>query len=153
VLAVAACSGSKVSPEPTITPAAATATAAPAATDAPATSLPMTQSETGWGRIWDAVPSSFHVPEGAQPAEPETGPVSAAYTVPRTAAAPRAIAEQYRDALDDVGYGTGLDGPLEDGSFTVWSSNAYGCDTLTTVLPRGDESLVTVLYGAGCPFE
>ena len=45
-----------------------------------------------------------------------------------------------------------MDGPLEDGSFTVWSASGYGCDSLVTILPRGEESLITVLFGAGCPF-
>jgi hypothetical protein len=50
------------------------------------------------------------------------------------------------------GLGRGLDGPLEDGSFTAWASSGYGCDVLVTALPRGNESYVTVLYGSGCPF-
>jgi hypothetical protein len=111
------------------------------------------QSEVeGWGAIWDALAPSYPVFEGAEPADPEAGPVSAAYTVPNVTAAPRDIAQFYLDALDEAGYGTLLDGPLEDGSFTVWSSNGAGCDSLVTVLPRGEESLITVLFGAGCAF-
>lgn len=113
------------------------------------------QSETDWGPIWNAIPPSYPVPEGAKPAEADQGPVSAAFTVPAAVAGAREIAEFYEGALEESSFGgTGLDGPLEDGSFTVWSSNGYGCDSLVTVLPRGStESLVTILYGALCTFE
>jgi hypothetical protein len=112
------------------------------------------QSESEWGPIWNAIPPSYPVPEGAVPAEADHGPVSAAYTVATNLAAPRAIAVFYRDALEEDGFGgAGLDGPLEDGSFTVWSSNGYGCNSLVTVLPRGQESFITVLFSALCRFE
>jgi hypothetical protein len=111
------------------------------------------QSETSWGPIWNDVPDSFPVPIDAAVADPDHGPVSGAWTVPIAAVSAVALAGYYRDALDEIGWGTGVDGPLEDGSYTVWSSNGYGCDTLTTILPRGSESLVTVLFGAGCPFR
>ena len=129
---------------------------APAATEAPGDSIGSPaagQSDTEWGTIWDALPSSFPVPDGAKVADAPSGPVSGAYTVPKTKSTAAEIAAFFRDELDSIGYGTGLDGPLEDGSYTVWSSSGEGCETLTTVLPRGDESLVTVLYGAGCAFE
>jgi hypothetical protein len=131
---------------------------APAETDSAIATEPIDpnlppKAETGWGEIWSAIPPSYPVPDGAEPAEAADGPVSGAYTVAANVGAPRVIAEFYRDAIEASGIGgTGLDGPLEDGSFTVWSSNGYGCDSLVTILPRGEESLVTVLYGAGCPF-
>jgi hypothetical protein len=148
-----ACSGPAASDDagfPTPRPTTTSTPAAPSV--APTSELP-SQSETGWGLIWDAVPDSFPVPAGAEPADPSEGPVSAAWTVPVTAANAPELAGFYQSALDEIGLGTGIDGPLEDGSYTVWSSNGGGCDTLTTILPRGDESLVTVLYGAGCRFE
>lgn len=111
------------------------------------------QSDAEWGPIWDALPPSYPVFGGAVPAEAESGPVSAAYTVANVDADPREIAQFYADALDDAGLATGLDGPLEDGRYTVWSSSGYGCDSLVTILPRGDESLITVLFGTGCPFR
>jgi hypothetical protein len=112
------------------------------------------QSDTDWGPIWDALPPSYPVPDGAEPTDADHGPVSAAYTVAKTVAAPRVLTEFYAKSLDEAGYGgTGIDGPLEDGSFTVWSSSGYGCDSLVTILPRGDESLVTVLLSALCRYE
>lgn len=136
----------------------------PAASPAPETDAPTVvesidpnlppQSDTEWGRIWSSLPPSYPVFAGAEPADADQGPVSGAFTVSTDLAAPLAIAEFYRDQLEEQGFGgTGLDGPLEDGSYTVWSSNSYGCDSLVTVLPRGSESLITILYGAGCDFD
>ena len=140
--------------EPTTTAAAAESTAADTGTPGDSIASPAVgQSDTEWGTIWDALPSSFPVPDGAKVADAPSGPVSGAYTVPKAKSTAAEIAAFFRDELDSIGFGTGLDGPLEDGSYTVWSSNGEGCETLTTVLPRGDESLVTVLYGAGCAFE
>ena len=128
-------------------------TDSPDATESIDPNLPP-KSETAWGPIWNAIPPSYPVPDGAEAADPDHGPVSGAYTVASSVAAPRAIGEFYRDALDEGGFGgTGLDGPLEDGSFTVWSASGFGCDSLVTILPRGAESLITVLYGAGCQFN
>ena len=112
------------------------------------------QSDTEWGPIWNSLPPSFPVFTGAEVADADQGPVSGAFTVATDLAAPLAIAEFYRDALEELGLGgTGLDGPLEDGSYTVWSSNGDTCESLVTILPRGPESLITVLYGAGCAFN
>jgi hypothetical protein len=116
-------------------------------------SLPGQSEVEGRGSIWDALPPSYPVFESASEADADAGPVSAAYAVANVDAAARDIAQFYLDALDEAGFGTGLDGPLEDGSYTVWSSNGYGCDSLVTILPRGDESLITVLFGTGCPFK
>jgi hypothetical protein len=158
VLGLAACgTGSGSSPEPT---SAASPTFEMPGETAEDTSPPSLdpnlpgQSEVeGWGSIWDALPPSYPVFAGAKEADAGTGPVSAAYTVANVDAPARDIAKFYLDALDEAGFGTGQDGPLEDGSFTVWSSSGYGCDSLVTILPRGEESLITVLYSTGCPFE
>lgn len=127
------------------------ASAAPESVE-PTPQLP-SQSETAWFRIWDAIPDSFPEPVDAAVADPGSGPVSAAWTVPVTAVSAPELAGFYRDAIDELGWAPIVDGPLEDGSYTVYSSSGYGCETLTTILPRGDESLVTVLFGAGCPFR
>jgi hypothetical protein len=125
----------------------------PVETESLAPDLPG-QSETDWGPIWDDVPAAYPVPDGAEPTEAGGGPVSAAYTVPVAVASASALADYYAAALEEGGYGgTGIDGPLEDGSFTVWSSSGYGCDSLVTIMPRRQESLVTVLFGAPCRFE
>ncbi len=115
------------------------------------------QSDTDWGPIWDDLPPGFPLPPGGEPLESGAGTVTAAWTVASGAAGgasdPRGIAQRYVDAFSAAGYGGGRDGPLEDGSYTAWASNGYGCDMLVTATPRGEETLVTVLYGAGCPFS
>jgi hypothetical protein len=146
-----------VDPVVTATPAAPT-TRPTGSASGPAPSVEVTpelpgQSETAYGTIWDAVPDSFPVPTDAAEADPQQGPVSGAWTVPVAAVSAPELAGYYLDALDEIGWGTGIDGPLEDGSYMVWSSNGYGCETFTMILPRGDESLITVLFGAGCPFR
>ena len=112
------------------------------------------QSDTDWGPIWNVVPPGFPKPRGREPADPDGGPVSAAWTVPRALSTPRGVAQFYVDRFAAVGYGGGREGPLENRSYRAWASNGYGCDILVTALPRGSEEiLVTVLYGAGCPFS
>jgi len=135
-----------VATSPPVATAGATVEASPVAT------LPG-QSEAEWGRIWDILPATFPVPGGASAAEPDTGPVSAAFTVPVAGSTAQQVADFYRAGLVGRGYSTSVDGPLEDGSFTVDSSNGAGCRVLVTILPRGDESFMSVLYGVGCAFE
>ena len=151
-VAVAACSAGTDEPsEPLRTTAATLA----AATEEPSESLDPSlpgQSETEWGPIWDAVPANFPLVEGAEPAEAPSA-ASAAYTIERSVLTPRAIADFYQAGFAAKSLGGRVDGPLEDGSVTSWGSNGYGCDVLVTILPRGDESLVTVLYGADCDFD
>jgi hypothetical protein len=159
VLSLAACgagsSSLPASPSPTASPPVELPGETAEDTSPPSLdpSLPGQSEVDGWGAIWDALPPSYPVFDGAVEAEAAAGPVSGAFTIANVDAAPRDIAQFYADALDEAGYGTGLDGPLEDGSYTVWSSDGYGCSSLVTILPRGDESLITVLFGTGCPFK
>lgn len=126
-----------VTPEPTIEP--------------PPTSPGQTQ--TAWGPIWNTVPDSFPVPIDAAETDAPNGPVSGAWLVPKADVSPIALAGFYRDALIENGWQANVDGPLEDGSYTIASLAAGGCRTLTTITPRGSESLVTVLFGASCLFQ
>ncbi len=155
-LAASACgSGGALGSPGASTPvtSAAPETDRPVATESLAPNLPG-QSETDWGPIWDALPPSYPVPDGAEPADAASGPVSGAYTVAQGVSTARQLADYYAAALDEAGFGgTGIDGPLEDGSFQVWSTSGYGCDSRVTILPRGQESLVTVLFSALCTYE
>ena len=123
----------------------------PVETEGPPT--PPGQSNSAFGLIWNSVPDSFPVPIDAAEADPLQGPVSGAWSVPVADVNAPALAGFYRDALDELGWAVAVDGPLEDGSYTVASMNGQGCETLTTILPRGDASLITTLFGAGCPFR
>jgi hypothetical protein len=127
-----------------------------AATPTPPAASPTTgagQVDSEWGPVWDALPAAFPVHPGAQEAEPDV-PASAAFTIPATATVTaRAVATWYGERLATTGPG-GIDGPLEDGSYTAWSSKGDGCDIRVSALPRGSEEIsVTVFLGALCPFE
>lgn len=128
---------------------AAPETDTPTATEEPA----MTQTDTEWGRIWDALPASFPVYPGAVETEEAGGgePVSATFSA---AAAPDELATWMQSRLELATYSTeALSGPLEDGSFVIDSVGDADCRIETTVKPAGGLTLITVRYGADCPFE
>jgi hypothetical protein len=140
------------------TPGAATtepsdASAGPPAGETSASAAPadLTQTDTDWGRIWDAIPAGFPV----YPAAVETDfdePVSAAFTSGDTDA--QEIATWLQQQLELATYSTeALSGPLEDGSFVIDSVGDAGCRIETTVIPTGELMTITVRYGADCPFE
>jgi hypothetical protein len=110
-----------------------------------------TQTDTAWGRIWDALPPSFPRIAASAPADSITGPVSAAFVVD---AAPTAATATLKGLLDGAGYTTDQSGPLEDGSFVLDSTGtSAGCKVQTTLAPQAKSTLMTVLFGAACPFE
>ena len=120
-------------------------------TATPATSADAGQTDTDWGRIWDAVPAGFPRFPGSSPTEDAAAePVSARSDVP--GGDPGAIATWFKDALEQRGFSTvGLNGPAEDGGFVVDSTAAGECRVQTTIAPLGDMTFIAVRYGAGCP--
>jgi hypothetical protein len=154
-LVAAACSSNAGTPATTAAAPSPPPTAAPPEPPETVDATPALpgQSESEFGTIWDAVPESFPIPADAVEADPDHGPVSGAWTVSVADISAPELAGFYRDGLDDLGWGTTIDGPLEDGSYTVWSSDGYGCETFTRILPRGDESLITAYFGTGCPWR
>jgi hypothetical protein len=158
IVLVAGCSSPATTKPPGATFAGATSTPAAVAPsldiEQPGLTPSTGQTDTDWGPIWNDLPPGFPLPPGGEPLESGAGPVTAAWTIASGAAAdPLAVAQRYVDAFSAAGYGGGRDGPLEDGSYTAWASSGYGCDMLVTAMPRGEDTLVTVLYGAGCPFS
>ena len=111
------------------------------------------QTDTEWGRIWDGLPKGFPAFPGAHPTEVGSGPASA--TLDAGSAEPGAVANFYKTALQAGGWIViGLSGPREDGSFELSSVDIHpACQVRTTVTPLGGSTIVTVLYGAGCPFN
>lgn len=117
----------------------------------PAATLPG-QSDTAWGRIWDAVPATFPTYPGQRPTETGEGPASAVLDVGD--ADPAEVASFYRSAFEFAGYATlASDGPREDGSFEIESTGETTCRILTTITPMGGSTIVTILYRSDCPFE
>jgi hypothetical protein len=120
----------------------------------PGPSLP-SQTATEWGRIWDALPPWFPIPDGAQPTETGAGPVTAELQLPANAGTAIDIARDFQSAFQQAGFATvNLDGPLEDGSVTVSVPGPEGaCRIDVQVVPLGSAVVARVLYGAECPFE
>ena len=133
-----------------VTTGAATAAASPGGSGI---TLPG-QSETGWGRIWDALPPSFPSVPGAQPTEIVGGePVSAAFDLPAAAGDAAAVAQTFVGALGAAGWTTTVDGPLEDGSVVVdGARGGTSCVARVQATPLGGIVVLSVLYGADCPF-
>jgi hypothetical protein len=107
-----------------------------------------------WGAAWDALPPGFPVPAGATPADPgdpSDGPVSGAFVVD---GAPDDVAEAVQNGLTAAGYSTeALSGPFEDGSLVIDSVGPDpACRVQTQVRPLGGTTMITVLFGAACPW-
>ena len=169
IVAVAACGPSGSSPSSTTSPTAGR-TAAPAndtatgagpssaGTSAPASDragpspVPSTsQSDTEWGRIWDALPPGFPTYPGATEAD-DAGPEPVSGTFAVNEGDANEIATSLQAALEAATYSTeALSGPLEDGSFVLDSVGQGDCRIQVTVTPQGGLTLVAVLYGAACP--
>ena len=124
----------------------------PVASDSPSGSAAGgTQSESGWGRIWDNVPTGFPRFPGSTIADPVSpDPVSATYSVADGDTAQ--IAGWMQNALETASFGTeSLSGPLEDGGFVIESVGEGECRIQTSVQPMGGLTFVIVRYGAACP--
>jgi hypothetical protein len=110
----------------------------------------VSQTDTAWGRIWDALPPGFPRYPGATPAEDAAArPSSAKYAVAGGNA--EEIAGWLQAAMEGALFSTDVSGPLEDGTLTLDSVGVAGCRIQTTVAPLGGMTFVTVLYAADCP--
>ena len=165
-LLLAACAAATPTLPPTAplasAPPAATASSAPALTPVPgnstvtatpATASAATQTDTDWGRIWDALPAWFPVPPDAVPTETgEEGAVSASLAAGGSA---QTVATFMQTGLTGAGFSfESVEGPAEDGSLTL---NAVGpdpaCKVQLRVRPLSGTTNLVVLYGAACPFS
>ena len=134
----------------TPSPATTTVSSPPASPSPSAIRLP-TQSTVEWGRIWDALPAAFPRPAGAVPSEIGV-PASGVFDLSEDVATAAGVMQ---GALEAAGFRTeGVSGPLEDGSVVIDSVGAReGCRVQTTIVRHGGVTMMTVLYGASCPFE
>lgn len=138
------------SPAPSPSPASsASGAGSPAVPTSPSPSVG--QTDTDWGRIWDAVPPGF-------PTYPDSkttdvgGPASGQRVV---SASVDEVATWYQSALETAGYSTlGLSGPFEDGSMVLDSvGEPLECHVQVRIGPLGELVLIDILYGADCPFS
>lgn len=147
-IVVGACSPTAPpSPSPT---SVASVEPSPATTNAASPEPEVGQTDTDWGRIWDAVPVDFPLYPGATPAEEAaSGPVSATFVLDDGDT--RAIASWMQNELERAGYGTeALNGPLEDGSFVLAMAGADDCQIEVAVAPLGGLVTINVRYSAAC---
>jgi hypothetical protein len=162
IVVLAGCGSNVTTPGPSGGLPTATASGQPTAsheptavpTDVGATPQPSppSQSDTDWGRIWDSLPAAFPQFPGASPTETGEGPASAILDVGD--ADPAEVAGYYVSALESAGYSTlARSGPREDGSIEVEWAGETTCRIRATITPLGGTTIVTILYGADCPFE
>jgi hypothetical protein len=123
----------------------------PSTTPTSSSSGTPTQSTVEWGRIWDALPAGFPRPAGATATE-IGDPASGAFVLPEDVLTASSVMQ---GALPAAGFRTeGVSGPLEDGSVVIDSVGSKpACRVQTTIARRGAVTMMTVLYGASCPFD
>ncbi len=135
---------------PTATPAVSSATPSPTVEPTPGSTKPG-QTDTDWERIWDDIPAGFPSYPAAHPTETGQGPASA--ILDAGTAKPAQVTEFYRSAFAAAGYAiVSKDGPREDGSYELIVSGQGGCHIRITTAPLGGSTIITILYGAQCPF-
>jgi hypothetical protein len=164
--AVFGCNSGAVASSPPVATSGATQTASDAASE-PASEEPLgtaipsnetsspdfgdvTQTDTEWGRIWDALPRAFPRYPGSEASTDIGEPASGQFVVPTDV---ETATVWFKGALDVAGLRTTVSGPLEDGSTRLDSVGPRGCAVQTTFARTGDVTLETVLYGANCPFS
>jgi hypothetical protein len=163
-VSLAAC-GSAATPKPSSTAvpdptASAGSSPAPSASPAPSPSVeasPMPpspspsigQTDTEWGRIWDAVPPSF--PTHPDSTTTEVGHASSDQRV--VTGTIDAVTTWYQGALESAGYSTeALSGPFEDGSMVIDSvGEPLECRVQVRIGPLGELVVIDILYGSDCP--
>jgi hypothetical protein len=144
------------SPSPSPTPdASAGPTPVPTPVESSSTAAPSgepTQTDTEWGRIWDALPASFPVPQGATPSESIGREASSAEFA--VGAPPTDLTTWYRMLLAASGFGTvSAQGPLEDGTWVVDATGAEDCRARVTITPLSGVTHLSILFAAACPYR
>jgi hypothetical protein len=129
--------------EPRLTPV-------PGGKPTPVATLPTT-TETEFGRIWDAVPSSFPRLPSSTVGESKT-PASAVFV--EIVGNASTTSESIARALADQGWTVNVGSPLEDGTVVLEATGQPdGCKAEVRFTPLGGSVMMTVLYGAACPFS
>ena len=147
------------SPHPSATGSTAARPASPSLTPVPggpaspivgASVGPPTTTDTEFGTIFDALPSTFPRLPGQEPAETGAGPTSGSFAVNMTAAA---ASKAIQAALVAQGWSVDVGSPLEDGTIVLEATGATaGCKSEVRFTPVSGTVIMSVLYGASCPF-
>ncbi len=150
---LAAC-GSSASPSPARTASPAPSiTAVPGVPASPAVGAsvaPPKTTDTAFGKIFDALPPSFPNLPGQKPADMGAGPTSGAFALTMDAAAASAA---IKAGLQAQGWTADIGSPLEDGTVVlVGTGPTPGCKTEVRFTPTSGTVIMSVLYGASCPF-
>ena len=115
-----------------------------------ATIGPPTTTETEFGTIFDALPPSFPKLLGQEPAETGAGPTSGSFAANMSVGDARRIIEV---SLVAQGWTVAVGSPLEDGTVVLEAKGTAGCKTEVRFTPRSGTVMMSVLYGAACPFS
>jgi hypothetical protein len=108
------------------------------------------QTNTESGPIWDGLPPSFPRLPGAT-ATDLPGAISGAFAIPGE---PGPAAEALRSALVGQGLRAEVGTPLEDGTIVVDAGDATAaCRIEARLTPRSDTVVMSVRYGASCPYR
>jgi hypothetical protein len=125
-------------------------TVVPGGNPTPVATLPTT-TETGFGRIWDDVPSSFPRPSGASVVDDPT-PASAVFVA--LVGEPKDVSHGIEQALTKMGWSVDAGSPLEDGTIVMEATAPPdGCKAEIRYTRIGGSVMMKVLYGAACPFR
>jgi hypothetical protein len=149
---VSACgSTNPTSPTPSASPANPTLTPVPGGpSTAPPAAASVGQTDTEFGRIWDGLPPSFPRLPGSTPTD-LPGAFSGAFAIPGE---PEPAAEALRAALVGHGFRAEVGTPLEDGTVVVDAGDATAaCRIEARLTPRSGTVVMSVLYGASCPYR
>ena len=154
LLAIGCGGTTPATPKPSAAPAAPQISAVPGRPSGPvigATVGPPTTTDTEFGPIFDSLPASFPTFPGQEPAATGAGATSGSFALNTTAAdASRAIAT----ALKTAGWTVDVGSPLEDGTVVLEATGATaGCRTEVRFRPLSGTVIMSVLYGAACPFS
>ena len=158
VLAIGCGSSAPVtsSPSPSAssrTPVAPSLTAVPGGPASPvvgATVGPPTTTDTDFGTIFDSLPASFPTLPGQEPADTGAGPTSGSFALNKT---PQQAMLAMRAALTGVDWTVDVGSPLEDGTIVLEATHTpAGCKSEVRFTPLSGTVIMSVLYGASCPF-
>jgi hypothetical protein len=142
-------SASAPSALPSLTPVPGGNSAGPSPVSSP---VSQTDSKTAIGLIWDELPASFPLIQGAVPVETGSGPTSGTFAVGSSVA--DAVAD-LEAGLRSQGLTVDAGSPLEDGTVVLEAQGGPnpGCRIEVRFTPLSGTTMMAVLYGAACPFS